>query len=71
MKMKPSRASILLDKPTSCLPRRVPLPPYPAENFVPIFYNSACVAPKPRKPWWYLDIFGQKNFPAAPIFSKS
>lgn len=29
MKMKPSRASISLDKPLPCLPRRVPLPPHP------------------------------------------
>ena len=52
-------------------PEGYPYPRTPAEKFVSIFYNSACVAPKPRKPWWYLDIFGRKNFPTAPIFSKS
>lgn len=32
MKMKPSRASISLDKPLPCLPRRVPLPPHPCRK---------------------------------------
>lgn len=57
-----------LTRPTSVCPEGTPTPVPPPKKFVSIFYNGACVTPKPRKPWWYLDFFGRKNFPMPPIF---